>query len=184
MENLVAIEGSILLWIQDCLRADWLSPFVVTYTKLGNLGFIWIMLCLGLLCFKRTGRAGAAGLLGLVFSLILNNICLKNLFARTRPYEVIDGLILMTKKAGDFSFPSGHSGSSFAAAVAIICSLKGSKWRWIVLVMAVLMAFSRLYIGIHFPTDVLCGALTGALCGAAAAWIMQKLSERFLIDKA
>ena len=180
MENLVAIEGSILLWIQDCLRADWLSPFVVTYTKLGNLGFIWIML----LCFKRTRRAGAAGLLGLVFSLILNNICLKNLFARTRPYEVIDGLILMTKKAGDFSFPSGHSGSSFAAAVAIICSLKGSKWRWIVLVMAVLMAFSRLYIGIHFPTDVLCGALTGALCGAAAAWIMQKLSERFLIDKA
>ena len=175
MENLVAIEGSILLWIQDCLRADWLSPFVVTYTKLGNLGFIWIMLCLGLLCFKRTRRAGAAGLLGLVFSLILNNICLKNLFARTRPYEVIDGLILMTKKAGDFSFPSGHSG---------ICSLKGSKWRWIVLVMAVLMAFSRLYIGIHFPTDVLCGALTGALCGAAAAWIMQKLSERFLIDKA
>lgn len=126
MENLVAIEGSILLWIQDCLRADWLSPFVVTYTKLGNLGFIWIMLCLGLLCFKRTRRAGAAGLLGLVFSLILNNICLKNLFARTRPYEVIDGLILMTKKAGDFS-PVWSFRRSFAAAVAIICSSKGQQ---------------------------------------------------------
>ncbi|MFR8548507.1 MAG: phosphatase PAP2 family protein [Lachnospiraceae bacterium] len=178
MEGLVALEGSVLLWIQDCLRADWLSPFVVTYTKLGNLGFIWILLSLTLLCFRKTRRAGVAGLLGLMFSLILNNMILKNLFARTRPYEVIDGLILMTGKASDFSFPSGHAGSSFAAATAIVCSLKGCRWRWIVLAMAVLMAFSRLYIGIHYPSDVICGALTGALCGAAAAWLIRWLVQK------
>lgn len=178
MEALTALEGSVLLWIQDWIRADWLSPFMITITKLGNLGFIWILISLGLLCFRKTRWAGAAGLLGLIFSLAFNNWFLKNLFERIRPYEVIDGLVLMTKKASDFSFPSGHAGSSFAAATAIICSLKGYRWRWLALVLAVLIAFSRLYIGIHYPSDVICGALTGALCGAFAAWIVRKVRRR------
>lgn len=178
MEALAALESGILLWIQDWIRADWLSPFMITITKLGNLGFIWILISLALLCFKRTRWAGAAGLLGLVFSLAFNNWFLKNVFERVRPYEVIDGLVLMTKKAGDFSFPSGHAGSSFAGAAAIICSLKGCRWRWLALVLAVLIAFSRLYIGIHYPTDVICGAVTGALCGAFAAWLVRRARVR------
>ena len=85
LETLLALDGNILLWIQDNLRADWLSPVMIRITKLGNIGFIWILLCLILLCFKKTRWAGAAGLLGLVFSLAVNNVCLKRLFARTRP---------------------------------------------------------------------------------------------------
>ena len=84
---------------------------------------------------------------------------------------MIDGLKLLTKKATDFSFPSGHSASAFAAAAAICKTQKGSKWRWIVLIGAVCMALSRLYIGIHYPSDVICGALSGTLCGLAAAFL-------------
>lgn len=180
IETLLALDGNILLWIQDNLRAQWLSPIMITITKLGGLGLIWILLSLVLLCFKKTRRAGAAGLLGLVFSLLLNNLFLKNVFHRIRPYEVVEGLTLLTKKATDFSFPSGHSGSSFAAAVAVVCSMKGSRARWLVLAFAFLMAFTRLYIGIHYPTDVICGALTGTLCGLAASKLIRLAETKFI----
>lgn len=180
VETLLTLDGNILLWIQENLRADWLSPVMLTITKLGSLGFIWILCSLALLCFKKTRWAGAAGILALVFSLMLNNVLLKHLFSRTRPYEVVEGLILMTKKATDFSFPSGHAGSSFAAATAIFLMLKGiaNRARWVPVVFAFLMAFSRLYIGIHYPSDVICGALTGTLCGWAAFLLINKGRKR------
>lgn len=180
IEQLLALDGNILLWIQDHIRAEWLTPIVTTVTKLGGLGFIWIVLCLFLLCFKKTRQAGVAGLLALVFSLVINNAILKKLVARTRPYEVIEGLQLLTKKATDFSFPSGHSASAFAAATAICRTQRGSKWRWIVLAGAVCMALSRLYIGIHYPSDVICGALSGTLCGLAAAFLTKMCAKRFV----
>ena len=83
------------------------------------------------------------------------------------------------KKATDFSFPSGHSASAFAAAAAICKTQKGSKWRWIVLIGAVCMALSRLYIGIHYPSDVICGALSGTLCGLAAAFLTDAAVKHF-----
>ena len=174
IDTLLTIDGQILIWIQEHLRRAWLTPVMTDITKLGGLGLIWIVICLLLLCFKKTRWAGAAGLLGLIFSLLLNNLCLKRLGARTRPYEVVEGLKLLTAKATDFSVPSGHAGSSFAAATAICCMQKGSRWRWLTLALAILMGFTRLYIGIHYPTDVLAGALTGALCGAAAYIVMKR----------
>ena len=127
IDTLLTIDGQILIWIQEHLRQAWLTPVMTGVTKLGGLGLIWIVICLLLLCFKKTRWAGAAGLLGLIFSLLLNNLCLKRLVARTRPYEVVEGLKLLTAKATDFSFPSGHAGSSFAAATAICCMQKGQQ---------------------------------------------------------
>jgi undecaprenyl-diphosphatase len=168
IDTLLTLDGNILLWIQEYIRTDWLTAVMLPITKLGDLGKIWILICLVLLIFRKTRSAGAAGILALVFSLCVNNVILKHAFSRTRPYEVVDGLILLTEKATDFSFPSGHAGSSFAAATAIFCMSK-SKGRIAALVLAVLIAFSRLYIGIHYPTDVLAGTVTGILCGLAAA---------------
>lgn len=174
MEALIALDGNILLWIQEYLRADWLTPAVLGITKLGNVGFIWVVLSLLLLCFRKTRAAGAAGLLAVFFSLLVNNLWLKNMFSRIRPYEVVDGLVLLTRKATDFSFPSGHAGSSFAAAVAIF-HIRKDKIGIAALILAFLIAFSRLYIGIHYPTDVLTGMITGTLCGLAASWIIRRL---------
>lgn len=183
IEQLLALDGAVLLWIQEYIRADWLTPAVKTVTKLGNLGFIWIVLCLGLLCFKKTRKAGAAGLLALVFSLILNNLILKRFIARIRPYEVIAGLELLVKPATDFSFPSGHSASSFAAATAVVRTQKTSKWRFLLLIGAVCMALSRLYIGIHYPSDVICGSISGICCGWAASIVMEKVCESIKKEK-
>lgn len=168
MDFILNLDASVLLWIQENLRADWLTPFMVFYTKLGGLGLIWILTSLVFLCFKKTRWAGVAGLMALVFSLAVNNVCLKRLIARIRPYEVIEGLQLIGKNATDFSFPSGHTGSSFAAATAFFWTFKKGKARWILILGAALMAFTRLYIGIHYPTDIIGGLITGSLCGYAA----------------
>lgn len=178
IENIVQLEGMILLWIQQNLRQDWLTPIVRFYTKLGNIGFIWLVLCVCLLVFKKTRLAGAAGILALFFSLGLNNVFLKNLVARTRPYEVIEGLQLIGHRATDYSFPSGHSGCAFSSTTAICAVLDKGRIKWILIVMAALMALSRLYVGIHYPTDVICGSITGILCGLAAAIIMKNLQKR------
>lgn len=184
LENLLELDGQLLLWIQDNLRADWLTPLMRTVTTLGEFGMIWILISFVLLCFKRTRKAGAAGIVGLLFSLLLNNVLLKNLVARTRPYEVIAGLQLLGAKATDLSFPSGHAGSSFACAVAVCRMLpeKMFRWRWLLIAFAVLMSISRLYIGIHYPSDVIAGIVFGTFCGFAAAWtvraVLKKLSEK------
>lgn len=177
INTLLTLDGNILLWIQENLRADWLTPVMLLITKLGNVGFIWIVMCLVMLFFRKTRCAGAAGLLAAFFSLCLNNVILKNAFSRIRPYEVVEGLVLLTKKASDFSFPSGHAGSSFAAATAIYACTR-NKGGIAALVLAACIAFSRLYIGIHYPSDVLAGMITGILCGLAAAWIIKKCGEK------
>lgn len=180
MEALLTLDGNILLWIQENLRAEWLTPIIQFITHLGGLGKIWIAISLVLICFRKTRWAGIAGLLGLIFSLCINNIILKNLFARTRPYEVVEGLVLLGKKASDFSFPSGHTGSSFAAAAAMFTLLGKGKARWLLLVFAAFMAYTRLYIGIHYPTDIIGGLITGVFCGLAAAYTVKFIKNRFL----
>lgn len=184
IETLLALDGAVLIWIQENLRSNVLTPVMLFVTRTGNAGMIWILLSLMLLCFKKTRRAGAAGLLGLVFSLILNNLFLKNAVARIRPYEVVEGLKLLTEQARDFSFPSGHTGSSFACATAVALvqrhSSRGGEFRWyrILPVYAALMGFTRLYIGIHYPTDVFVGMLTGILCGYLACQIIRKVMKK------
>ena len=104
---------------------------------------------------------------------VINNLILKNLVARTRPYEVIDGLHLMVPKAVDLSFPSGHTGSSFATAVVMFIMLP-KKYGVPALIYAFLMGFSRLYIGIHYPTDVLCGGIIGTLVAITVCTVYKK----------
>ncbi len=176
MEAFGLWEGTALLWIQENLRGV-LDPLVCLYTKLGDHGLVWIALCAVLLLFPRTRRAGLAGALGLVLSLVCTNIIIKPLAARTRPWLLLEGLVPLVVERDPYSFPSGHSSAAFACAGALWGTLP-RHWRNVGLVCAGLMALSRLYVGVHFPSDVVCGSLVGALCGWGACRILRWREEK------
>ncbi len=187
------MEASILLWIQDHLRNDFLTPIMSKITFLGDLGWFWIILALillviGLIKRKNYNRAGenpwlvcaCAALLAMLISFLVGNVFLKKVVDRTRPYDSIPELILLAKKPHDASFPSGHTTFSFACAAALLYTVP-KKQRWtavLLLVLACLIGFSRLYLGVHYPTDVLGGLIVGWLCAwISAAFINRKMKK-------
>ena len=117
MEALLALDGNILLWIQEFIRQDWMTPFWKFITFLGDEGWFWIALSVALLIPKQTRHIGIAALLSLAIGALITNVTLKPLISRTRPYEVVEGLTRLIEKQSDRSFPSGHTCSSFAAAL-------------------------------------------------------------------
>lgn len=162
LQSFVEIENSILLWIQDNMRNGLLTPIFVFITRLGDLGFIWIAGSVALLISKKTRKIGIMCIISLGLSVLIDNVLLKNIVARTRPYEIIPGLTSIIGAQKDFSFPSGHTGSSFAVAVVMYRELP-KKYGIPALVLAFLIGFSRLYVGVHYPSDVICGALIGTV---------------------
>lgn len=166
IQTLLQIDGNLLLWIQEAVRNDLLTPFLIFLTKLGDAGFIWIVISLALLCNKKTRSTGIMSFAALAGSLLLNNMILKNLIARTRPYDMISGLQLLIERQVDYSFPSGHTAAAFASAVILFLSMPG-RYGAAALTGAVLIAFSRLYVGVHYPSDVLAGALSGTMIALA-----------------
>lgn len=130
---------------------------------LDNGGAVWLVLTGLLLLFPKHRKAGIAILIALGIEVICCNLVLKPLVARIRPCDINTAIQLLIARPTDFSFPSGHTGSSFAAASALLFS---HNKLWIpATILAVLIAFSRLYLYVHYPSDVLAGALIGIICG-------------------
>ena len=157
------IELSILDWIQT-LHKPFLDKIMVFITRLGDAGIIWIMLSIVLLLIPKTRKSGAVMVVALVVDVLLCNIVLKNLVARTRPYDVNTGVHLLVAKLHDYSFPSGHTAASFASVTALYLAGEKKLWKF-ALVLACLIAISRLYLYVHYPTDVLGGILFGVISG-------------------
>ena len=157
------MEIQILNIIQN-LRTDIGDTIVPLITKLGDAGMIWICLTIVLLIIPKTRKTGVIMMAALLVDVLLCNVLIKNLVARTRPFDVNTAVQLLVAKPRDYSFPSGHTAASFASVTALY--LAGEKKLWkIALVLAVLIAFSRLYLYVHYPTDVLGGIITGAIAG-------------------
>ena len=154
-----------------------MNGFWSTVTHLGDSGFIWILIGVLLLIFKRTRKAGAAVLLALIFGAVITNVILKNVIARIRPYEVIEGLHLLIERQHDFSFPSGHACAAFSGAMALYRTIP-RRYGICALVFAGLIALSRLYVGVHYPTDVMAGVLIGIFSGWAAWKVMEFIMEK------
>ena len=139
-------------------------------SKLGDAGFVWILLTGVLLVIPKTRKVGILVSVALLLDVLTCNVILKPLIARTRPYDVNKAVELLIRAPRDYSFPSGHTAASFAAAAALWFADK-KKLAIPALVLAVLIAFSRMYFYVHYPTDVLGGAILGMVCG----WLSYKL---------
>lgn len=177
IETLLTLDGEILLWLQTFVRSVFLTPAVRIYTQLGNMGLLWIVLSLGMLLFKKTRKAGFVSLLAMSLGLLCTNVVLKHLVARPRPWLTVEGLVHLVIENDPNSFPSGHTCAAFAAAGAWVRALP-KRWMGVAgIVMAALMGLSRLYVGVHFPSDVLAGMVIGLLC-AWAAWSILKWAEK------
>lgn len=173
------MEHDILIFIQENLRADWLTGFMKAVTSLGNMGWFFIALGIALLIYPKTRKYGGLVLAALLLDFIILNLGMKNLVHRVRPYDQFSDIILLVPKEHDFSFPSGHSGASFASACVLCMTLpkEKKKWGYLLLALAFVIAWSRLYVGVHFPTDVLAGMAIGFLCALAVAVLYRKYWE-------
>lgn len=177
------MEALILLFIQEHIRNAILDPFFIFITHLGDSGIIWIIISLVFLFFQKTRKVGCMMIIAMLLSLLFNNVILKNLVARVRPYEAIDGLQRIIEAQPDWSFPSGHSASSFAAAV-VIWKCMDKKVGISALVLAFLISISRLYVGVHYPTDVLFGILSGTCLALLVVYTFEKynIKKRMMRD--
>jgi len=178
MNALNLFEANIVLWIQENLRAEALNPVVRAITALGNGGIFWIILSIALLLFKKTRKAGLCCALALILDLLVVNMALKPLFARIRPYRINEAITVITNLPGDHSFPSGPSACSFAAAWALMKSVRG-KWGRAAVALAALVALSRLYVGVHYPTDVLGGTAIGIILAEIAVRIIGAAAKKW-----
>ena len=169
LQSVQNLDGEILLQIQQHLRTDLLTPFMKGVTFLGNGGWFWILCAVVLLAIPRTRKTGYAAVLSLIFGVIVTNLLLKNIVARPRPFAEIEALIPLIAKPTDFSFPSGHTTASFAVALVMLRMLP-KKIGIPAVVLAALVAFSRLYLGVHYPTDVLVGFVVALVGSSLAVW--------------
>ena len=138
-------------------------------------GEVFILLTLLMLLYKPTRRAGLVCTTALILDFLILNVTIKPLVARIRPYDLNPAVQLIVRAPHDFSFPSGHTGVSFAFAFAL--KYLGKKPHRAAVIFAVVMGLSRLYLYVHYPTDVLAGALVGAICGLMSVFVWKKASK-------
>lgn len=172
-----SVDYNILLLIADKLRGGVLDPVMTVLSLMGNGGAVWIATAVLLLFFRKTRRAGVAMLLALAAGYVIGNLCIKELVMRPRPFVTHSDLTALLDPGNPWSFPSGHALSSFAAATALWCFHK--KTGVLALVLAALIAFSRLYASVHYPTDVLAGMLIGIALAHAAAFLTDRIIDTF-----
>ena len=165
LELIQRLDNLSLLYIQEHMRIAALNSPIIFLGKLGNLGLFWIILAIILLCIPKTRKMGVLALCSLLACYLVNNIILKNLIARPRPYTQLETLVMLIKCPSDASFPSGHACSSFACSGALIRSAHGTAKIALIpaLLLALCIALSRLYVGVHYPSDVLAGSLIGLI---------------------
>ena len=168
------MDFSILYAIQS-IRCAWLDTFKLIVTKVaGNNGELWIVLGIILLAFRKTRRTGIVILMSYILTYLIGQCGLKELIARPRPCHIDKTVKLLIKCPESYSCPSTHSAWAFAGATSVFMYHK--KCGIFVAVISCIIAFSRMYMFVHFPTDVAFGAIIGILCGLLAWFVVNKIS--------
>lgn len=166
-------EFAVLDFIHNNIANPVLDFVAVFISSLGTMSILWVVLTAVLLINKKTRRLGAAMAVAVILVFIIGNLILKPMIARVRPYEINSTINLLVAKENDYSFPSGHTYFAFCCATVIF--MRHKKVGTAFLIFAVFMGLSRLYLYVHFPTDVICGAVLGIIVGIAAHFIEKKL---------
>jgi len=174
LNSLNTAELPILDWIRENLGCAFLDAVMPVLTFLGNGGWFCIATAVVMLFFRRTRKTALMTGMALILGLLICNIILKPTVARIRPYDVkgnIDSLLIAAQH--DFSFPSGHTTAFFEMATVFM--IRDRRFGIPALVMAFIIAFSRMYLYVHYPTDILGGIVVGTLCGVLGYLIVGKL---------
>lgn len=176
MNSFNSFELELLHDLQDAVQCDFLDWFMPIITSLANAGIFWILLAVVLLCFKKTRKVGLTMGIALIFGLLVGNLTLKPLTARIRPYDFDTSINLLIPPEHEYSFPSGHTLASFEGAVSIFAHNR--KFGTASLVLAALIAFSRLYLMVHYPIDVITGAILGSIFALTAVKITDHIFRK------
>ena len=190
-DSFLSFDLSVFQWIQG-IQNDFLDALMVGVTTLGNAGAVFIVLGLVLLFTKKHRKAGLAVLVALLVMLLCNDLFLKEFFARVRPFNLFQSnpekyavwgteyiYPELVYKPSSYSFPSGHTASAFAAAIALLWHNR--KIGIPVTIFAALMGFSRIYVQVHYCTDVIGGVVSGIICAFVAVLIVKFLFP--VVDK-
>lgn len=163
------MEIEILNAIQK-IRTPFLDTFFQIITKFGDHGIFWIAVALCFVLFRKTRKTGWMMGCALILGLLVGNLTLKPLVARIRPYDLNPQMELLVARLSDYSFPSGHTLASFEASTVLM--LRDKRFGIPALVLSILVAFSRLYLYVHYPTDVLAGLILGVIFGVLGVIIV------------
>ncbi len=185
-DSFLDFDLKVFEWIQG-IQNEFLNYFMLVVTTLGDAGIIFIIIGLALFLTKKNRKAGFTMLIALLVMLICNDLFLKEFFARPRPFnlfetdpekysfwnEVYSYPHIVIDKPKSFSFPSGHTSSAFAAAIALLWydRKKGIPLT----IFAALMGFSRIYVEVHYCTDVIAGVVSGLICALIGVFVAKFL---------
>ncbi len=163
------------------IHTPFLNRIMIIFTKLGNGGFIWwLTLCFPFLLMKNNRATGVYLTLALGVNFILGEIIIKHIIARMRPSSKLEDDELIIKRPKDYSFPSGHTASSFTAFTVTL--LRCPAYIFLpVLLVALIIGFSRMYLRVHYLSDVVCGAVLGIFSGTICTFLFEHLLSKFFV---
>lgn len=176
-EWIQSVDLSAVRFVREFVSCSFLDFIMPIVTLIGEGGILWIVITLMLLAFRKTRKTGFVMALALIFGLLVGNLTLKPLVARPRPYSIDADAYLLIDKLSDFSFPSGHTLACFEGAVSLLlCNHK--KTGTLAIIAAFVVAFSRVYLYVHYPSDVIVGAILGTIFAFVSFFVVKKAYEK------
>jgi len=174
------LDNNILAYIQANLHNILFDKMMPLISRIGDISAIWLLIAGVFLLIPRYRKYGIMIVIAALLAAFIGEVVLKNLVERVRPCNLNTLFPMLIPRPTDFSFPSGHTSASFAATVIIWKANR--KFGVLALLLAFLIAFSRLYLYVHYPTDILAGMVLGLLCGLASIALINFFYKRKLPD--
>lgn len=175
LEWLRNMDWTVLHWLREVTQCGAMDLIMPKIAALGNGGAVWIAAAAAMTISKKYRKYGIAMFAALIAGVLVGNLCLKNLIARARPCW-LESVLLLIANPTDYSFPSGHTLSSVIGAYMLMAANR--RFGWAAIPLAALIAFSRLYLFVHFPTDVLASVVLGIVIGTVAVWGTKRISNK------